>query len=165
MPSEAATAAELPPPEYLPLPRAALTLRRVGALALCLLPLAPLSLVLSAFLDGWVWWTVVTVLACVLGGLALIWAGASWRRFGFALSATGLHVRSGVVWHSEILLPRSRVQHTDVARGPLARRLGLSTLKVYTAGTRHSSVEVAGLLAEDAESLRDALTPAGEDAL
>ena len=60
-------------------------------------------------------------------------------------------------------MPQSRVQHLDLRRGPLQRRLDLSTLVIHTAGTRHSAVTVSGLDAGDAERLRDTLARQVED--
>ena len=70
-----------------------------------------------------------------------------------------LRVRRGVVWHKEILVPRSRVQHLDIERGPIERHFGLATLVVHTAGTRLHALRQPGLLDADALALRDALLP------
>ena len=63
-------------------------------------------------------------------------------------------------------VPRSRVQHTDVAQGPLERRYGLGTLVIYTAGTEHAKVALPGLAYADALRIRDQLLPReGADAV
>lgn len=95
-------------------------------------------------------------------GLPLLFfllARARWRRTHWRLDGTGLRVRRGVVWRSEILVPRSRVQHLDLERGPIERRFGLATLVVHTAGTRMHALRQSGLAADDATALRDALLP------
>ena len=74
-------------------------------------------------------------------------------------------MRRGVFWRSETLVPRSRVQHIDLNRGPLDRRFGLATLKVYTAGTKLASVSVDGLPEARAAQLRDALVSHDDDAV
>lgn len=108
--------------------------------------------------------------ALFLGGLALaVFAGwrlarARFTRTRFALDASGLRIRRGVFWRSETLVPRSRVQHTDLNRGPLDRRFGLATLKVYTAGTKLASVSLDGLPEARAAQLRDALVTDDDDA-
>lgn len=100
-----------------------------------------------------------------VAGLAWAYANASYRHARFALTQDGLHIRRGVFWRNEILVPRSRVQHTDLNRGPIDRALGLATLKVYTAGTKLASVAVSGLPDERAVELRDALVSADDDAV
>ena len=98
----------------------------------------------------------VAIAAWILGGLR-------YARTGFALDAAGLRIRRGLWWRSETLVPRSRVQHTDINHGPLDRRLGLATLRVYTAGTRLASVALDGLPEARALQLRDTLVAADPD--
>lgn len=83
------------------------------------------------------------------------WKAAAWK-----LDEAGLQVRRGRMWRKEILIPRSRVQHLDIERGPIERRFGLATLTVHTAGTRLQALRQPGLRDEDAVALRDALIPA-----
>jgi hypothetical protein len=77
------------------------------------------------------------------------------QSFACELSADGLLIKRGVWWRSETYVPRARVQHTDVNQGPIARRYGIAKLKVFTAGTQESEIEVGGLARADALRLRD----------
>jgi uncharacterized protein len=83
----------------------------------------------------------------------------SWKHTAWFLDEAGLHVRRGRFWHKHILIPHTRVQHLEIERGPIERKFGLSTLVVHTAGTRMHALRQSGLLAEDAEALRNALIP------
>lgn len=107
---------------------------------------------------GWV----AAAIAVVLVGIVLgIWLGyRSWKFTFWKLDETGLHVKRGKLWRKEILVPRSRVQHLDIERGPIERHFGLATLIVHTAGTRLHALRQPGFLDEDAVALRDALVPA-----
>ncbi|NLW95450.1 MAG: PH domain-containing protein [Xanthomonadaceae bacterium] len=127
-------------------------LAATGGLALALLvpiglglggtPLAlPLAVAVLVALPGWGLWLALRQYACT-----------RWR-----LDAHGYALRRGRLWRRETFVPRSRVQHLDLQRGPIERRLGLSTLVLHTAGTRHNAVATAGLDADDAEWLRDQL--------
>jgi membrane protein YdbS with pleckstrin-like domain len=82
------------------------------------------------------------------------WASTAWR-----LDARGLHVRRGRMFQREVLVPRSRVQHLDLERGPIERHYGLATIVVHTAGTRLQALRQSGLAEADAVALRDALVP------
>ena len=53
------------------------------------------------------------------------------------------------------VVPFGRVQHIDVAQGPIERSFGLATLILHTAGTRGASVPLPGLLFDEAERMRD----------
>ncbi len=97
--------------------------------------------------------------------LAWRFASARFDRTRFRLDDHGLLIERGVFWRSVTRVPRSRVQHTDINRGPLDRYLGLAGLKVYTAGTSMASVGLEGLPAERALELRDELINAEDDAV
>lgn len=98
-----------------------------------------------------------------IGGVLLIWCWPplSYRHLRFGVDDTGIAIESGVIWRSRIALPRVRIQHTDVSQGPLERRHGIGTLKLYTAGSRHTKIELPGLNHDDAIALRDALLAEG----
>ena len=86
-----------------------------------------------------------------------MWPGVRYRNTSYRVDALGLTIRRGVLVRSEVSVPRTRVQHTDVNRGPVERAFGLATLVVYTAGTEHSSVLLGGLTEADAVAVRDFL--------
>lgn len=131
-----------------------------------LMPYVPLASVLLAAWDS-AGLGLLAKVGLFASGAALVLLLA-WRvgmaRFArtcFRFDVDTLRIRRGVVWHSETLVPRSRVQHTDVNRGPLDRYLGLTTLKLYTAGTKLASVSLDGLPEARALELRDALIDSG----
>lgn len=87
-----------------------------------------------------------------------IWLGLRTHRYiAWSLGSEGFALRRGRLWFTETRVPAARVQHLDVKHGPLARRFGLATLVLHTAGTRDSAVSVPGLDAGDAAHLRDVL--------
>lgn len=146
------------------LPPAAVTAARLVA-ALSMAPLVVPAGVLGQALFG-----VATAAAIALAVLLIAASLGAWlgslraRRVRYALLAEGLRIRRGVCWWRETLVPRSRVQHLDLERGPIERRLGLATLVIHTAGTRMNAVRLAGLDAARARVLRDALVDReGED--
>ena len=75
--------------------------------------------------------------------------------WGYCEEEDELHVRSGLFTRVRTLVPFGRVQHIDVAHGPIERRFGLATLILHTAGTRGAAVPLPGLLHGDAEAMRD----------
>lgn len=104
--------------------------------------------------------------AWLLLAALLLWATlalprAAYRRARIALGDLGLEYRRGIWWRKTTIVPRSRVQHTDVAQGPLLRRFGLGKLVIHTAGTRNATVEIPGLAFAEAERIRDQLLAEG----
>lgn len=150
-----------PPRDWQPLPVAARTVAGIVGL-LAALPVAMglvVAVVLGA-LDGWPARLGIGLALLALAGLAGWSLGrARWRRTRWKLDERGLSVQRGLVWRSEVLVPRTRVQHLDLERGPIERRFGLATLVVHTAGTRMHALRQHGFLDADAVALRDALLP------
>lgn len=146
--------------DWRPLPEAA---RRVSTLvgALAWLPFGAIPTVIgSAFVSGWPARIALGLACLALAALLGAWHGrARWSRTAWRLDDRGLQVRRGLVWRSEVLVPRTRVQHLDLERGPIERRHGLATLVVHTAGTRLYALRQSGFLDADAVALRDALLP------
>jgi membrane protein YdbS with pleckstrin-like domain len=100
----------------------------------------------------------------VAGTASMAWAFHRWpeiayRHTAYRVDADGLEIRRGVYFRTIMNVPRSRVQHTDVAEGPLERKYGLGRLVIYTAGTEHSRVELPGLERGIALRIRDHLLP------
>lgn len=117
---------------------------------------------LRALMHGWS----LGACALLLAGLVLLacafgtWLGyRRWKFSAWKLDATGLQVRRGRFWQREVLVPRSRVQHLDIERGPIERHFGLATLVVHTAGSRVHALRQPGFADADAIALRDALVP------
>lgn len=99
-------------------------------------------------------WSLLTA-AMFWGTLA--YPKAAYRHAGIALGDLGLEYRRGVWWRKTTIIPRSRVQHTDVSQGPVMRRFGLGKLVIHTAGTRNAVVEIPGLALDEAQRIRDRL--------
>jgi uncharacterized protein len=66
-----------------------------------------------------------------------------------------LHIRHGLLIRTQTAVPFGRVQHIDVAQGPVERRFGLARLILHTAGTRSAAIPLPGLVHEQAEQMRD----------
>lgn len=150
-------------------PKARIALRLGAILGLALAYAIPAAVLLALWDSSG--WSGGARFALYLAGLALV-AGLAWRyadaahaRTQFALDDAGLQIRRGIFWRSQTLVPRSRVQHIDLNRGPLDRRYGLASLRVYTAGTRLASVSLDGLPEARAAQLRDALVSHDDDAV
>ena len=104
-------------------------------------------------------WLIVLSLTAFTG---LHWPSVSHRHRRYRLDPESIEIQKGVLWRSSVTVPCSRVQHADVAQGPLERRLGLATLTLHTAGTDHASVTLEGIEYDRALALRDHLVGAAD---
>ncbi|MGQ0660160.1 PH domain-containing protein [Sphingosinicella sp.] len=92
----------------------------------------------------------------ILGLLAaLILPRRRYRAWGYREEEDELHVRHGLLIRVQTAVPFARVQHIDLAQGPIERRYGLARLILHTAGTRGASIPLPGLAREEAEAMRD----------
>ncbi|WP_246988501.1 PH domain-containing protein [Halorientalis marina] len=98
--------------------------------------------------------------AAVGGGLlaiGLVHTLLLYRSWRFAVESDALELKRGVLTRVETAVPFVRIQHVDTQRGPLDRLLGLSSVVVYTAGSRGADVTIPGLSPDRAEKLRNRL--------
>ncbi|KDE59025.1 membrane protein [Halostagnicola sp. A56] len=91
------------------------------------------------------------------GVLAVAYAVRLYQRWQFELQDDALYLERGVITVVETAVPFVRVQHVDTQFGPIERALGLSSVVVYTAGTRNADVRVPGLTPDRARRLQDTL--------
>lgn len=96
----------------------------------------------------------VFVLIGVLYGLK------RYSNWGFKVVEDHLYIEHGVIKKTYSMVPYVRVQHIDTDRGPIDRFLGLSTLRVYTAGSKGADIRIPGLDKQDASELQKKLRDA-----
>lgn len=136
------------------------------AAAVAAVALAGISIALLAADDmpGWLrvllpaLWLVLVILLAVV---AYRWPAHHYPYTSYRVDDLGIEIRKGVYWRVVINVPKSRVQHIDVSQGPIERRHGLGTLVIYTAGTDHAKVALAGLEHGRALRIREHLLPSG----
>ena len=94
---------------------------------------------------------------------AHVWPRIDYAHRSWSLDGESVVVKRGVWWRHVISVPRSRIQHTDVSRGPFERRLGISTLVIHTAGNHDFEIRLPGLSQRTALALRDELLAGAND--
>ena len=78
-----------------------------------------------------------------------------YRRWGYDKSDAQLRVLRGYMFRTDTIVPFNRIQHIDVAQGPIERAFGVSRLIVHTAGTHNNTVTLPGLASATAEAMRE----------
>jgi membrane protein YdbS with pleckstrin-like domain len=98
---------------------------------------------------------VLLPLLLVAAWLVFIAPARRFRTWGYAMDSEELQVQRGLLTRVHTVVPLDRIQHIDIAQGPLERSFGVSRLIVHTAGTLHSQVTLPGLTRPTAETMRD----------
>jgi membrane protein YdbS with pleckstrin-like domain len=96
----------------------------------------------------------LVVAALVVGSLVSLYTYAFCRRIRYALRTHDIVVHKGVFFFAETIQPLTRVQHVELKRGPLDKRYGLASLKLFSAGLGKETFTLPGLRVEDAERVR-----------
>lgn len=89
--------------------------------------------------------------------LGIVRAVLLYRSWTYVVRPDSLYLSRGVFTLVRTVVPYVRVQHVDTRRSPLERVLGLSTLVVYTAGSRGADVRIPGLTPDGASTLQQRL--------
>lgn len=119
------------------------------------------GLVLGAVFSGTVFaileQPLVLVLAPVIALIGALYGRERYSNWGFKVREDHLYIEHGVLKKTYSMVPYVRVQHIDTDRGPVDRALGLSTLRVYTAGSKGADIKVPGLEKGEASELQKSL--------
>jgi membrane protein YdbS with pleckstrin-like domain len=127
------------------------------AIGYAVLVLLVLAVDIGARLAGaelsWPPWLPAGLLA-VAGAAAAWWVPrARYRHWRYQVADDALELRHGVVRRIHSAIPYFRVQHIDVAQGPVERAVGLARLVLHTASAG-TDATIPGIAASDAEGLR-----------
>lgn len=135
------------------------TAMHLGALLPALALLAggvALGIAVQSRLD-WQPWPFILLAAAAASWSFLVAPRRRWAAWGWALERDELHVAHGVWTRVHTVVPLARVQHIDVAQGPVERTFGVARLVLHTAGAAHATVVLPGVSRATAEELRDTI--------
>lgn len=113
-------------------------------------------------IEGWVQGEQLRVGFAVVAGalvlsialLTLLGQAVGWRRFRFAVTEHGLHVRRGVLSTVASSYAPERIDGVEIREPLLERVAGLATLKVEVSGGGESGTEIPGLPVDAARAWR-----------
>jgi membrane protein YdbS with pleckstrin-like domain len=111
-------------------------------------PFVDLPNPLLNFLPYFIW-------AITLLGLLLTWFWYARDQVkSYTLRELDLHYTSGLFFRKIVSQPITRIQHIELKRGPIERKIGLARLQVFSAGGEMHTFEIPGLPVEVAQQLR-----------
>ena len=89
--------------------------------------------------------------------LSLVFTFYAAKACAYQQGSFELMFKSGLWWKKKTAVSFSRIQHIDLSHGPLERKLGLASLKFFTAGGAMSDLKIPGLPKATAESIREGI--------
>jgi hypothetical protein len=72
----------------------------------------------------------------------------------YTLRELDIHYISGLIFRKIVSQPITRIQHVEIKRGPIERKLGLASLQVFSAGGDMHTFEIPGLPTHSAKKIR-----------
>lgn len=99
----------------------------------------------------------------LLFSLVLVYGYFHFFSLAFALREKDIVFKRGVLVLKTTIIPFNRIQHVALNQGLLMRWMGLSNLKIFTAGGSTSDLTISGLTNEIAESVKIHITTAVSD--
>jgi membrane protein YdbS with pleckstrin-like domain len=148
------------PDQWLLLPAQALTKRRCSWLLTLLVVVAVLLIVQWWWGSDWALWLfpLCWALTALFFLTSWFWLPLEIRHSRFLLRTQDFLLQFGVLWRKAVLIPLHRVQHVTISQGPLQKRFGLATLKVYTAGGMEAEAALADIDYAVAQALSEQLS-------
>ncbi|MBC5792421.1 MAG: PH domain-containing protein [Nanohaloarchaea archaeon] len=101
-------------------------------------------------------WLGVAVFA-VSSVIGTVYSLYRYKNWGYEKKEGYLYLEHGVLRKVKSMVPHVRIQHVDSQRSVMDRVFGLSSVVVYTAGSRGADVNIPGLTPKKAEELQSYL--------
>jgi membrane protein YdbS with pleckstrin-like domain len=98
----------------------------------------------------------ILVALVLLAVLAVVGPSVRYRAWRYEVGDEGLLLEHGVVTRTTSLTPFRRIQHVDVASGPIERSLGLGHLVLHTASAT-TDASIPGIPLDEADHLRSVI--------
>ena len=76
---------------------------------------------------------------------------------GYLLREHDVSFRSGLLFYKLTTIPFNRIQHVEVSQNMIEKAIGLSSVKIFTAGGSISDLSIPGLLPEKAHQIESFL--------
>ncbi|NVN93682.1 MAG: PH domain-containing protein [Bacteroidetes bacterium] len=105
------------------------------------------------------WWLIifyVIILSSYICMLIITQMGFPLK--GYALREHDIVYKTGLIYRKNTTVPFNRIQHIEIRQSMIARILGISKIKIFTAGGQGSGLFVHGLSPETAQELKDFLS-------
>jgi membrane protein YdbS with pleckstrin-like domain len=114
-----------------------------------------IAVILNSQFHSWLMAGIISAVFAFLCFLNFRLSYLSFKNKAYAIREHDILYQTGWINKSLHVCPFNRIQHCTVNAGVFERDLGISKLKIYSAGTTGSDIEVPGLTQEEANTMRD----------
>lgn len=97
------------------------------------------------------------VIPLILVSVFGVYSHLRYTKWAFNLDEDHFYREHGVFKKVNSMVPYVRIQHIDTNRGPLERLTGLSTVRIYTAGSKGADIKIPGLEKQRAGEIQEEL--------
>ncbi len=80
---------------------------------------------------------------------AIIYPQVEYIQWMYMIDDDRIEIKKGIIWKSHTVLPVGRIQHVESFSGIIQRMLGLSTVRIFTAGGMHKIENLSNETAEE----------------
>ncbi|MBU2892755.1 PH domain-containing protein [Colwellia sp. D2M02] len=94
-------------------------------------------------------------LIAALGFIMIVYRRLADPLKSYALREHDLSYSAGLVFKKTVTQPIVRIQHIELKRGPIERKVGLATIQVFSAGGALETFQIPGLPLAQAQKLRE----------
>jgi membrane protein YdbS with pleckstrin-like domain len=108
-------------------------------------------------MPGIIPWGAAGLVAAILA-LSVVITRMSFPTRGYLIRERDIAYQRGLIRYKLTSIPFNRIQHVELIQSAIARRMGLATIKVYTAGSSSDDLVIPGLPLETATQVREFLT-------
>lgn len=83
---------------------------------------------------------------------------SSTKRNGYAIRERDIIFKRGFIYKKTTIVPFNRVQHVSIERDFPDKILGISTLRLFTAGGSGSDISIPGLIPQIANNMKEEIS-------
>ena len=106
-------------------------------------------------LDVRPYWVSIVVGAALFLLLLFWFKIAAFKKRGYSIRTQDVIYSSGLIEQETTIVPLNRIQHIELNEGLLERQFKLAALQIFTAGGQTGHLNIEGIPAEEAKSIRD----------
>jgi len=103
------------------------------------------------------YWYIITIVYAIAAVLTFLICYIAYKNSGYAFREHDVIYRNGAVSITTTIIPYNRVQHAAIHEGFIARKLGIATIEIFTAGGVNSDIKIPGVEKQHAENIKQLL--------